>query len=335
MAAHRLVAGRLAPERTAARLARPLRRFVETEVSSGVVLLAAVVAALAWANSPWKETYVALWSTEIHVAIGRFGHSATIEAAVNDGLMALFFFVVGLEVKSELIRGHLRKPRRAAMPAIAALFGMAVPVAIYLAINSGGPAARGWGVPIATDIALALGVLSLAGRVPEELRVLLLGIAISLPVYATIRVGVGPNAVAITPDGKSAYVANVGGTVSVIDTATSTVSATLAVDSPFGIAVTPDGNHVYVTSTGPSTVSVIDTETDAVVHVIALLPRTAGPLQIAFTPSGEFAYVTTPVFSEAQSVSVIDTKTNAVVTAIPVGNMPRGIAIVPGCAAAT
>ncbi len=148
-------------------------------------------------------------------------------------------------------------------------------------------------------------------------------------VYATIRVGAGPNAVAIAPDGQSAYVANGSGTVSVIDTATSTVSTTIAVDSPSGIAVAPDGKQVYVTSSGSSSVSVIDTSTQAVVDVIALLPRTADPLQIAFTPSGEFAYVTTPGFPEAQSVSVINTATNALVTIIPFpqGAFPEGISV--------
>ncbi len=161
------------------RFIRPLRDFLHTESAGGVVLVAATVVALIWANSPWKASYVDLWTTHLDVSIGSRSLDLTLREWINDGLMALFFFVVGLEIKRELVEGELREPRRAALPAIAALGGMLVPALIYLAINAGGDAVDGWGIPMATDIAMAVGVLSLLGsRVAPSLKLFLLALAI-------------------------------------------------------------------------------------------------------------------------------------------------------------
>jgi NhaA family Na+:H+ antiporter len=190
MAHHRLVAGRVADDRAAARVTRPIRRFMELEIASGLVLMAAVAVAIVWANSPWGDGYKAFWAMPVSVTLGPFALASTLHHAVDDGLMVLFFFVVGLEVKRELVRGALRTPRDAAIPIGAALGGMLVPAALYLALNPSGEAARGWGVPMATDIALALGVLVLAGPVPERLRVLLLGLAIIDDIGAVLVIAV-------------------------------------------------------------------------------------------------------------------------------------------------
>ena len=147
------------------------RRFLQTEASSGIVLLAATAVALVWANSPWAHGYEDLWTT---AAAGD-----DLRHWVNDGLMALFFFVVGLEIKGEVVRGQLGSARDAALPVVVALGGMAVPAAIYAVVNAGGDGASGWGIPMATDIAFAVGVLALLGtRVPPALKVLLLALAI-------------------------------------------------------------------------------------------------------------------------------------------------------------
>jgi len=158
---------------------RPLVDFLHTEAAGGVALVAAAMVALIWANSPWKASYHDLWSTETVIGIG--GHVLHLDLLewVNDGLMVLFFFVVGLEIKRELVEGELRGVRRAALPAIAALGGMAVPALVYFALNAGGDGARGWGIPMATDIAMAVGVVALLGsRVAPSLKLFLLALAI-------------------------------------------------------------------------------------------------------------------------------------------------------------
>ncbi len=165
-------------------VARPVRRFLEIEASSGVLMLAATVIALIWANSPWSGGYSELWHTPIEVTVGGVqlaagGHHLDLQGLVNDGLMALFFFVAGLEIKSELVSGQLRSPKAAALPAFGALGGMVVPALIFFAFNSGTDASSGWGIPMATDIAFAVGVISLLGdRVDRRLRVFLLTLAI-------------------------------------------------------------------------------------------------------------------------------------------------------------
>ena len=161
------------------RLPTPLREYLREEAAGGVVLMAAAAVALVWANSPWRAAYAALWETSLAIQLGRFGIEADLRHWVNDGLMTLFFLVVGLEIKRELVAGELATWRKAALPVVAAVGGMAVPAAIYAAGNAGGPGAPGWGVPMATDIAFALGVLALLGsRVPAALKVFLLTLAV-------------------------------------------------------------------------------------------------------------------------------------------------------------
>jgi NhaA family Na+:H+ antiporter len=157
----------------------PLRNFLRTESAGGVVLVVAALVALVWANSPWKASYEELWHTRLAISLGDRSLDLDLREWVNDGLMAIFFFVVGLEIKREVVEGELRGARRAALPAVAALGGMVVPALIYAAINAGGEGARGWGIPMATDIAVAVGVLTLLGsRVPASLKLFLLALAI-------------------------------------------------------------------------------------------------------------------------------------------------------------
>lgn len=160
-------------------LGRPLASFLEIEAAGGVFLLAATVAALVWANSPWDQSYVDFWHTEVTVTVGTFQVSEDLTHWVNDGLMAIFFFVVGLEIKRELVSGELTERSAAVLPGIAALGGMVVPAAIFLAVNAGGAGADGWGIPMATDIAFALAVLAIVGsKAPKELKLFLLTLAI-------------------------------------------------------------------------------------------------------------------------------------------------------------
>jgi Na+:H+ antiporter, NhaA family len=157
----------------------PLREFLHTESAGGVVLVVAALVALVWANSPWKEAYADLWHTSLAVSLGDRTLDLDLREWVNDGLMAIFFFVVGLEIKRELVEGELRGIRRAALPAVGALGGMVVPALLYAAINVGAGGARGWGIPMATDIAMAVGVVSLLGsRVAPSLKLFLLALAI-------------------------------------------------------------------------------------------------------------------------------------------------------------
>jgi Na+:H+ antiporter, NhaA family len=159
---------------------QPLQRFLDTEVASGVLLLIAALAALVWANSPWAGGYERLWGTEVTVGIGRYALTESLHLWVNDLGMALFFFVVGLEVKRELTLGRLSDPRAAALPVLCALGGMVVPAALYALVNAGGEGSSGWGVPMATDIAFAVGVLVLLGkRAPLGLRAFLLTLAVA------------------------------------------------------------------------------------------------------------------------------------------------------------
>jgi Na+:H+ antiporter, NhaA family len=160
-------------------ITRALREFVATEVAGGIVLVAAAVCGLAWVNGPWGSTYERVWHTTFSLSLGRWTLALDLREWVNEGLMALFFVVVALEIKRELVEGELRDPRRAALPVIGAVGGMVVPALLYLVISGGGDPARGWGIPMATDIAFALGVLALVGRgLPSTLRLFLLTLAI-------------------------------------------------------------------------------------------------------------------------------------------------------------
>ncbi len=182
----------------ARRLGRPAARFLQIEASGGVVLLLATAVALIWANSGWSDSYHELFESEIELHIGGVDVFArnglehfTLEEFINDALMAVFFFVVGIEIKRELVTGQLRNPRDAALPAIAALGGMVVPALLYFAVNTDGEAARGWGIPMATDIAFAVGIVSLLGsRIPRSLRVFLLTLAIVDDIGAILVIAV-------------------------------------------------------------------------------------------------------------------------------------------------
>jgi NhaA family Na+:H+ antiporter len=161
------------------RVARPVAEFLDTEVGGGVVLVIATCIAMAWANSPWGDHYTDLWEQVGTIGIAGRDVSLDLRHWVNDGLMTLFFFVVAMEIKRELVDGELSDPKKAALPAFAALGGMIAPALIYTALASGEGTGHGWGIPIATDIAFALGVLALIARnAPSAIRVFLLTLAI-------------------------------------------------------------------------------------------------------------------------------------------------------------
>jgi NhaA family Na+:H+ antiporter len=161
-----------------AAVASPVQAFLELEAASGIALLACAVAALAWANLA-GESYRAVVSFPLRLGFGHATAEVTLGALVDDGLMTVFFFVVGMEIKRELVRGELRSPGQALLPAVAALGGMLIPALIVLGFNAGGPGRTGWGIPVATDIAFCVGVLTLLRRrVPRALVVFLTALAI-------------------------------------------------------------------------------------------------------------------------------------------------------------
>ncbi len=168
-----------APEPLVERVLAPFQRFAEAEASGGIVLLIAAVVALVWANSPFGASYQHLWETKITIGAPGFGLTESLHHWINDGLMAVFFFVVGLEIKREILVGELASVRQAALPLFAALGGMVVPALVFVALTLGTPDIRGWGVPMATDIAFALGIAALLGsRVPTSLKIFLAALAI-------------------------------------------------------------------------------------------------------------------------------------------------------------
>jgi Na+:H+ antiporter, NhaA family len=169
------------------RLVRPFHEFAKLEASGGILLIACTVAALVWANSPWAGSYVHLWHTDLTFGFAGQQLSESLHFWINDGLMALFFLLVGLEIKRETLVGELASFRKAALPIAAALGGMVVPAGLYALFNHGGPGAAGWGIPMATDIAFALGVLALLGeRVPISLKVFLAALAIADDIGAVL-----------------------------------------------------------------------------------------------------------------------------------------------------
>jgi Na+:H+ antiporter, NhaA family len=173
------------------RVLRPFQQFARSASSGGIVLLVCTAAALVWANSPWAESYGHVWERKVTLGTPGFGLTLSLHHWINDGLMAVFFFVVGLEIKRELLVGELSTLRNAAFPIAGALGGMLVPATLYAAINAGGPGAAGWGVPMATDIAFALGVLALLGpRVPLALKVFLAALAIVDDIGAVLVIAV-------------------------------------------------------------------------------------------------------------------------------------------------
>ncbi|MFC5835678.1 Na+/H+ antiporter NhaA [Nonomuraea insulae] len=168
-----------------------LRAFLRTEAGSTSVLLVATVLALLWANSPWSGTYEAFWHTPTGISFGDAHFSLDLRHWVNDGLMSVFFFLIGLEVSYEVRLGQLRDRRLIAVPAVAAFGGMLVPAGVYLLLNFGGPGAGGWGVPIATDTAFVLGLLAVVGaRCPDPLRAFLLTLAIVDDVLAIMIIAI-------------------------------------------------------------------------------------------------------------------------------------------------
>ena len=168
----------LAPSRLAP-LMRPIGAFLAAESAGGILLIVSAVAALVWANSPWGDSYEHFWHVEVGFRLGGKLYAMSLEHWVNDGLMVVFFLLVGLEIKRELLIGELTSVRQASLPVAAAIGGMVIPALIYVALNHGRAGVAGWGVPMATDIAFAAGMLTLFGRgLPLSVKVLLLAVAI-------------------------------------------------------------------------------------------------------------------------------------------------------------
>ena len=156
-------------------LVMPIQEFIHIQGISSVVLLGAAIIALIWANSPWHDSYHHLWEMELQ--LGKL--QLPIHAWINDALMALFFFLVGMEIKHEIVHGELSDIRKASLPIFGALGGMIIPALAYIALNNGTPGQHGWGVPMATDIAFSLGVLGMVKGMPTELKIFLLTLAIA------------------------------------------------------------------------------------------------------------------------------------------------------------
>jgi NhaA family Na+:H+ antiporter len=168
------------PEEFVEDLVRPFQQFAEKEASSSILLLGAAVIAVVWANSPLSPLYYSFWHTDVTLSLGPYRISKTLLHWINDGMMAFFFFTVGLEIKAEMLVGELASFRKAFLPAAAALGGMLFPSLLYFLINRSGPAAGGWGIPMATDIAFSLGAVAVFGRkLPLGLRAFLSAFAIA------------------------------------------------------------------------------------------------------------------------------------------------------------
>jgi NhaA family Na+:H+ antiporter len=180
------------PEQPVDRILAPFREFTAREASGGVLLMAAALVALVWANSPFADSYESLWATTLTIGAGDFVLAKSLHLWINDGLMAIFFLVVGLEIKREVLVGELASARRAILPIAAAIGGAVLPAILFLLVAGGDPdAVRGWGVPMATDIAFALGVLALLGsRVPVGLRIFLTALAIVDDLLAVLVIAV-------------------------------------------------------------------------------------------------------------------------------------------------
>ncbi len=173
------------------RVLLPLRLFTAHKLAGAGLLLLATAIAIVWANSPWAETYEHLLHLPARISVGDLTLEKTLHHVINDGLMGVFFFLVGLEIKREVLVGELSTPGQAALPAVAALGGMLVPALLYVAINPEAPLRNGWGIPMATDIAFALGVLAIVGdRVPSRLKVLLTALAIVDDIGAVLVIAI-------------------------------------------------------------------------------------------------------------------------------------------------
>ena len=157
-----------------------LKRFIKSQVIGSVILLICALVALIWANSPFSHSYFEIWETDIVLSIGTWSLSMTVHQWVNEGLMMAFFLIVGLEVKEQVLVGELSSIRRAMLPVAAAIGGMVVPALIFALVNTGAEGSSGWGIPMSTDIAFALGILALLGnRIPLSLKVFLAALAIA------------------------------------------------------------------------------------------------------------------------------------------------------------
>ena len=156
-------------------LVLPIQQFIHIQGISSVLLLGAAIAALVWANSPWQDSYHHVW--EMELSLSRL--NLPVHAWINDALMAIFFFLVGMEIKHEIVHGELADMRRAALPIFGALGGMMVPAALFMVLNYRQPGQHGWGVPMATDIAFSLGVLGMVKGIPQDLKIFLLSLAIA------------------------------------------------------------------------------------------------------------------------------------------------------------
>jgi NhaA family Na+:H+ antiporter len=173
------------------RILGPFQRFAGSEAASGIVLLASTACALVWANSPWQPAYVSILHHSLPIGTGSLRLDLTVRQWINDCLMALFFLLVGLEIKREMLCGELASLRKSALPIAAATGGMIVPALFYAALNAGGIGARGWGIPMATDIAFALGIAALLGpRVPVSLRIFLAAVAIVDDIGAVLVIAI-------------------------------------------------------------------------------------------------------------------------------------------------
>lgn len=174
------------------RVTVPVAHFLHIEAASGAVLLLFTALALILANSAWSDAFLAIWKTEVGFRVGGFEMFHSLKHWINDGLMAIFFFVVGLEVKREIVQGELSSLRKATLPIVGALGGMIVPAGVYLALQAGEPAQHGWGIPMATDIAFVVGCMAVLGsRVPHGLRVMLLSLAIVDDIGAILVIAIG------------------------------------------------------------------------------------------------------------------------------------------------
>jgi NhaA family Na+:H+ antiporter len=190
--AHTAETQQLLPKEPVDAVIGPFKRFLHIESASGIVLLTTTITALALVNSPFAEDFLAFWKKKVGLTFGTFQLYHSLQHWINDGLMTIFFFVIGLEIKRELVLGELRDLRQAALPIAAAIGGMIVPAGIYLALQYGAPGQRGWGIPMATDIAFVVGCLAVLGsRVPHSLRVMLLSLAIADDIGAIMVIAIG------------------------------------------------------------------------------------------------------------------------------------------------
>lgn len=173
-------------------LLNPINEFLHKEASGGILLIICTVVALVWANSPWSDFYHHLWHTYINIDFGNvLNLNYSLHHWINDGLMAIFFFTVGLEIKRELLVGELSSMQKASLPIAGAIGGMVVPALLYVIFNSGGQGADGWGIPMATDIAFVVGIMALLGsRIPLTLKIFVLALAIADDIGAVLVIAI-------------------------------------------------------------------------------------------------------------------------------------------------